>query len=243
METEKFGKFVIFLTNPRSLSTISCMLLSNVKNTSVYLDKLGEIKYEYMIVKYDNEEEKEKGLIEGRKRLDSILTSIENDLKNGKTVIFKDFPGNFETPCFHEPLSKLMNSYKTYFFYLVRHPIPRLISLKKTISYELKIGIRKEEELMNNLKDEQYQSLKDEMNKFKGLCIITEHFQENPIHELQKIVDYIGIDEKITEEHLMIGDLYNKDNVFPYKSFFKPEDSAWFIDCLSSKNTMFKRKK
>ena len=243
MESEKLGKLVILLTSPRSLSTISCMLLSNVKNTSIYMDKLVEIVFEYMIVKYDSEEEKEKGLVAGKEKLDSILNSVENDLKKGKTVFFKDFPLHFDKPFFFEPLSKLINSYKTYFLYFVRHPIPRLISMKKTIAYETKIGIRNEDDLIKLLKEERYQTLKDSMAKNKGHCVIVESLQENPIKELQAIMDYLDINEKITEDHLMIGDLYNKENVFPYKAYYKPEDDAWYLDCLNSKNTMFKTKK
>lgn len=241
----KEGKLVLYVTNPRSMSSVTSMIFSNFSNTNVYMDKLVEVFFEYMIKKFSNDEEKAKSIEAGKVKLESILNDVEKDLKNGKIVIFKDMALHFSNPFFYEPLTRLTKQYKTYYLYGVRNPIPRLVSMKKTVEMEIKLNIRDVNMLENILKMERYPTLKEFMSKNKGFILNIEQFQEFPKETLQKMWKFLEVDEEVTEEHLFIKDLMNKENVIVYLDYTDPYDvdNSWYKDCLISKNTFFRKKK
>lgn len=234
MKTVKHKAKVLFvITNPRSLSTIFMRVLMNFPKTKVFNDRLCHL--EYCINKTEcklKDDQRETNINENeslkKEFLNNLFKEFEDSIYNpdNELVVIKDMARQI-IKYFKNEIIDFINKHDIKPLYLIRHPVPQMVSLKKMVIKELSANQYNDDFLITKSKENMYFYLHDCYNSLKGMIIITENLQENPEETFKYVCEYMDIEFK--SEFLYFKSLNeigipDELNLFP----------LWYEDCFIS---------
>ena len=208
------SRLLIILSIPRSLSTIFSRILMNIPNSEVIFSQFVNFHWD----KVDKN-------INVTEHINEFIIKIEKTLQEGKFVVLKE-PGFLFVEEFKEAFAKIVEKFNPKLLYLIRHPKACYASYCKLLESE-----RKNNEIVsdrvNHLLRERFEDTWTLYQKYKGLVVITEDLQREPIKTFTQVFNYVGL---IFEESYLKFEPLKNIGVPKTLSAFPP----WYEDCLNS---------